>query len=167
MNELILLALLIIGEAADQPHEAQLGVAYVVLNRLSLCAPRCTLWNVVVESGEFAAIDAAYCLPESYIGRYWNEPERLWKSRAGRRALLAATKALLSWPKDDPTKGATHFENLALGKPYWADSMQKTVQLGDLTFYKAEDERGRIRRSNNLGKIGNKESRQITRILVL
>jgi len=142
MSDLVLLALLVIGEAADQPFEAQLGVAYVALNRLSFCAS-CTLWDVVVRSGEFAAINAAQRLPESYIGCYWQEPRKLWESRAGRLALLAAMKALSSWPGGDPTNGATHFENLAFGEPYWASSMRKTVRLGDLTFYKVEDERGK------------------------
>jgi len=136
ISDLVLLAILVIGEAADQPFEAQLGVAYVALNRLSLCESHCTLWDVVAESGEFAAINAAQRFPSSYIGKYWHEPRRLWESRAGRLALLAARKALLSWPKGDLTNGATHFENLAFGKPFWAGLMQETVKLGDLTFFR-------------------------------
>jgi len=163
MDEIVLLALLIIGEAADQPFNAQLGVACVALNRLSLCAS-CTLWDVVVESGEFASINAAQRLPESYIGRYWNEPQRLWESRAGRLALLAATKALSSWPEGDPTNGATHFENLAFGKPLWANSLQETVKLGDLTFFEMKDERKKIRRRKDRGRIRDSTSLQITRI---
>jgi len=96
MSDLVLLALVVLGEAAGQPFEAQLGVAYVALNRLLLCLPDCTLWDVIVESGEFSSINAAQRLPESYIGRYWHKPQKLWKSRAGRLALLAATKALRS-----------------------------------------------------------------------
>jgi len=163
MDDLVLLALLAIGEAADQPVIAQLGVAYVALNRLSSSAPNCTLWDVIVESGEFAAINAAQRLPSSYIGRYWNEPERLWKSREGRLALLASVKALLSWPEGDPTNGATHFENLAFGKPSWAGSMNKTVQLGNLTFFKAENGAGKIRSSNKRAGIRNSKLLAITR----
>jgi hypothetical protein len=85
MSDLVLLALLVIGElvigeAASQPFEAQLGFCYVALNRLSLCSS-CSLWDVVVESGEFASINAAWRLPESYVGRYWHEPEKLSKKQ--------------------------------------------------------------------------------------
>jgi len=161
MSDLVLLALVVLGEAAGQPFETQLGVSYVVLNRLSLCAPSCTLWDVVVGSGEFASINAARRLPGSYIGHYWHEPKRLWKSRAGRLALLAATKVLLSWPKGDPTNGATHFENLAFGEPYWASSMQETVKLGDLTFFRANERKefrpgeSRDKRREERGDLGN------------
>lgn len=38
---------------------------------------------------------------------------------------------------NDPTHGATHWENIeAFGKPYWADSLIKTVVIGTHTFYK-------------------------------
>jgi len=141
MSDVILLALLVLGEAADQPFQTQLGVAYVALNRLALSD--CSLWDVVVESGEFSSINVAICRPETYIGGYWHKPEKLWKSKAGRQALLVAIKALLSWPDGDPTNQATHFENLErFGKPYWASKLVKTVKLGDLTFFKKKRQVG-------------------------
>jgi len=36
MSDLVLLALDVLGEAAGQPFETQLGFSYVALNRLSL-----------------------------------------------------------------------------------------------------------------------------------
>jgi len=134
INEIILLALLILGEAADQPVQTQLGVAYVALNRLALSD--CSLWDIVVESGEFCSINVAVSHPETYIGRYWHKPENLSESETGRRALLVAIKALSSWPNNDPTHQATHFENIErFGEPYWASKLKKTVKLGDLTFF--------------------------------
>lgn len=38
---------------------------------------------------------------------------------------------------EDLTDGATHFENVdVFGKPYWVDSMVKTIKIGNHTFYK-------------------------------
>lgn len=38
----------------------------------------------------------------------------------------------------DVTGGATHYENIErYGVPYWAAGMQKTVKIGEHTFYKA------------------------------
>ena len=47
-----------------------------------------------------------------------------------------ARKAWKDSETTDPTGGATHFENLKLSHPYWADSMTKTVKIGDHQFYK-------------------------------
>lgn len=47
-----------------------------------------------------------------------------------------ALKAWKSSETIDIVKGADHWENLAYGKPYWAESMTKTVKIGCHTFWK-------------------------------
>lgn len=61
--------------------------------------------------------------------RIYKESWRVWrKAQAAWRA--SATGA-------DPTRGATHWENVReFGRPYWAKSMRQTAVIGQHVFYK-------------------------------
>jgi len=56
-----------------------------------------------------------------------NEPQWVWDM--ARQAWRESTST-------DIVRGATHWENLAFGAPYWAKSMEMTVKIGVHTFYK-------------------------------
>jgi len=94
-----------------------------------------------VESGEFASINAAQRLPESYIGGYWHKPRKLRGIKSGPSCPLRSNEGSAFLARGWAYERSNAFENLAFGKPYWADPMQKTVQLGDLTFFRVKDEK--------------------------
>lgn len=56
-----------------------------------------------------------------------NEPE--W-------VFILARKAILEAKTSNLTNGATHWESVDFKRPYWADSMVETVQIGKHVFYK-------------------------------
>ena len=56
------------------------------------------------------------------------QPAWVW-AKARRAWAMSAT--------NDPTRGATHWENIkAFGQPYWAKSLTVTTNIGDHRFYK-------------------------------
>lgn len=59
-----------------------------------------------------------------------NEPQWVWDK---------ARKAWELSEHTNVTEGATHWENLKeFGKPWWADSLTKTVKIGNHQFYKED-----------------------------
>ena len=120
----------IYGEARGEPLEAQEGVAAVVMNRVHSAT---TWWGRDVMS---------VCL-WPYQFSCWNsgDPNRatILKARRGAGAFLdcqviawRATRGVL----DDPTGGATHYHTVGITLPDWAGSMEQSVQLGRLVFYR-------------------------------
>jgi len=134
MDELMLLALIILGEAGDQPPLTQIAVGHIVLNRMEIC--NCSVQEIV-ETGAFRAIIIARARPETWIGRLYHNPAVLHKTAWGRRALRFAD-LILQGELEDPTGEATHFENIkAFGTPYWAKG-KRGSEIGDLVFFKLE-----------------------------
>jgi len=134
MSEIVLLALIILGEAGNQPLITQIAVGHVVLNRMELCD--CSVQGII-ETGAFRAIIVARVYPKTWIGQLYYDPSILERTAWGRRALLIA-QFILSGRIPDPTSEATHFENISrFGTPYWAKG-RKGNEIGDLVFYKLE-----------------------------
>jgi len=134
MDEFTLLALIILGEAGDQPPLTQIAVGHVVFNRMEIC--NCSV-EEIIETGAFRAIIVARACPETWIGQLYYDPSVLGKTPWGRRALLIA-RLILSGRIPDPTGSATHFENVSrFGLPYWTKG-KKGIEIGDLVFYKLE-----------------------------
>lgn len=98
----------ILGEAEDQGYEGMLAVAHGIRNRGHL-------------RGVYGC-RASRVVNNKVSGKIRNMAFKAWRqSRTGQ----------------DITGSATHWENVkAFGKPYWADSMIKTVQIMDHQFYK-------------------------------
>ena len=58
-------------------------------------------------------------------------------SKVIREQAEAAWKSAFQHPFNDPTHGATHWENInAFGKPRWAKNMLETLRYKDHVFYK-------------------------------
>jgi len=134
MDEFTLLALIILGEAGDQPPLTQIAVGHVVFNRMEIC--NCSV-EEIIETGAFRAIIVARAKPETWIGRLYHNPTVLRKTAWGRRALRFAN-LILQGKLEDPTGEATHFENIkAFGIPYWAKE-KEGIEIGNLVFYKLE-----------------------------
>ncbi len=106
-----LLEAIVITEAAGEPFACKVGVAEVLRNRR---------WN-----------------PEGFAGIRRRDLNRFlqkqpdWVHRQAREALEAAENG------SNLSRQATHFENVeAFGRPRWARSMDQTIKLGRLTFFR-------------------------------
>lgn len=106
-------------EARDQPFDGQLGVAFVVLNRMHAAGK--TACIVVNEPGTFSA-----------IAQHPNEPARDVRAWA-----FAQDIALIAWqdPDADPTGAATYFHGLD-ARPAWAGSLTLTRRIGSHLFFR-------------------------------
>ena len=106
----------ILGEAEGESYAGKVALAYALKNRGKL--------NGVY--GHKAVILRS--------GAFWRG-QRPISRKATEEARNAWQKAN-SFPKLDPTKGASFWENTqAFGTPYWARSMTKTLTLGNHSFY--------------------------------
>lgn len=106
----------ILGEAEGESYAGKVALAYALKNRGKLTGVY----------GHKAIILRS--------GAYFRGDRRL-----NEKVVKEAQKALQwanSHPFDDPTCGATHWENVkAFGVPYWAKDMLETYRLGNHVFY--------------------------------
>ena len=109
-------------EARDQPFDGQLGVAFVVLNRMRTSGK--TACAVVGERGSFLAI--------AQHGHARGRDAGAWG--------LAQEAALIAWqePDADPTGAATYFHRLDV-RPAWAQSLTFTRRIGTHLFFRARE----------------------------
>ena len=99
--------LAIIGEAENQGFRGMLAVAGAIRNRGTL------------------------------KGVYGTRSKRVKNTLYSEKTYRIAQQAWLDSAEIDITEGATMWENVVdFGKPYWADSLTKTVVIGSHQFYK-------------------------------
>ena len=123
-QELFYLTLLVAVEAEGEPFEGKVGVAYVAMNRWGL-SRETSLVEILFEEGQFTGF---------------------WVTRRVNKAVfpIAALAARVAYYRTlpDPTKGATHYLNVALTKkqsgklPSWYNPKYITVVIGHHTFLK-------------------------------
>lgn len=100
--------LCVIGEAENQGYRGMLAVSEALRNRGT-------------QKGVYGC-KAKRIIEHKYSDKTYRIAQQAWIDSAG---------------PDDITQGSTNWENVkAFGKPYWADSMEKTVLIGDHQFYK-------------------------------
>lgn len=130
-DELTFLAYTVGQEAGWEPPEGQLGVAYVVKNRME--AGKLSLTDVIFKSMQFSCWNA-------------DSPTRMNLDtlppdifKACYRVACAAYFGFV----EDPTKGATHYLNEEVTRrlrggtlPGWFDEAKVTVRIGRHTFLK-------------------------------
>ncbi|SHK56957.1 N-acetylmuramoyl-L-alanine amidase [Desulforamulus aeronauticus DSM 10349] len=115
-NEVTLLAMVIEGEAADEPYEGKVAVGAVILNRLEDKQFPKTLSGVVYE-------DLAF---ESVMNNQYKRPLSQESVKAAQAAIHGS----------DPTKGALYFWNPVTAKSKWVWSRPVTDQIGKHVFAK-------------------------------
>ncbi len=115
-NEVTLLAMVIEGEAADEPYEGKVAVGAVILNRLEDKHFPKTLSGVVYE-------DLAF---ESVMNNQYKRPLSQESVKAAQAAIHGS----------DPTKGALYFWNPVTAKSKWVWSRPVTDQIGKHVFAK-------------------------------
>lgn len=128
--ELILLALVIWREARGESIEAKLGVACVVRNRKT--HPGWwghTIIGVITRKWQFTSMTGA---GDPNLRQWPMENDPSW-----RESMDAATD-ILDVNVSDNTGGATYYHDSRIARPTSWGNVSKTVQFGNLTFYKEE-----------------------------
>jgi spore germination cell wall hydrolase CwlJ-like protein len=108
-------------EARGEPIEGQVAVAHATLNRVAAARWPDDACDVVFQDGQFS----------------WTRddlPDHPRDVRALTRS-LAVARAALAGATSDPTKGATFYHRRDV-RPYWADLMLPTAELGRHVFYR-------------------------------
>lgn len=115
-------------EASNQGHDARVGVAASILNR--------------VKDGRFGSTPAAVCLRRFQYSE-WNSDaadnrnlERVASMADDDPVIVDCATAWNEAQTQDPTEGATHFFAESIPEPWWAAQATFTVQLDALRFYK-------------------------------
>ncbi|ACX51219.1 spore cortex-lytic enzyme [Ammonifex degensii KC4] len=113
-DAVLLLARLIMGEAADEPFEGKVAVGAVVLNRMRHPSFPKTIPGVIFQPGAFESVSN---------GQIWRplSPE----------AVRAAGLALAGW---DPTGGALYFWNPAKTVSPWVWTRTIITRIGNHVF---------------------------------
>lgn len=126
LEDLLILARTIYGEARGQPFEGQKAVAHVVFNRVSS------------RVGDADHSIAAACLRWLQFSA-WNEndPNRVRLSNvtmqdSGFRTAVRA--ALEAYDEKDFTLGSRHYHTKTI-KPKWSEGHTPVVMIGDHVFY--------------------------------
>lgn len=138
---LVLLAMLVFGEARGQAREGQIGVAYTVSNRVN--APRNGRgrrfglgWTgVILRAGAFDCMRETDPNYPKLLEPLKHEPESVWAQ------CLDVAESVMLVKVRDSTGHATHYHDGSV-TPWWAQPaviesgrMVPTVQIGDLFFY--------------------------------
>lgn len=128
----VLLAMLIFGEARGETQEVKKAVANVVLNRWRFGGFGKTLTHVILAPNQFSCFNANDINHTKMYRPLFYEKADVWD-----QCYFAGLTARLGI-HEDPTNGATFYHDSRLGHPPkdWGP-VEKTVQLGHLTFYRS------------------------------
>jgi len=133
-TDILLLAALIAGEARGEPYDGQVAVACVARNRVNNPGWWGRTWReVILKPKQFSPFNVS----DSANG---------WEGRDALVDLLGLVEPQHTYIAagvyhrriSDNTNGATHFANLSLAQPGWADDLVMCARFGRHTFYKAE-----------------------------
>jgi len=122
------------GEMRGQSRTAQIAIANTAENRLRYPKRYGSTLKKVLLSGEYR------CMKKG------NQQGKVWRAeslepRAWQRA--EEVVELVMNTEEDITSGATHYENITHGLPYWAKDIQPTLILKEkgkvLAFYDRKD----------------------------
>lgn len=119
-------ALTIWREARGESYRAKLGVAHTLRNRLRSKRWPDELGNVCMQSYQFSCFNK----DDPNFKKWPDENSSVW------RACIAAWMSSALTP--DLTNGANHYHsyNDVSRYPYWANSGEKTIEIGAFKFYR-------------------------------
>ena len=122
-------------ESRNQSLGGKLAVGQVVLNRVDNKRYPDTVCNVVKQTKYYPSgrIDLHDCQFSWYCDGKPDEPLEI-EIDVYEESFILAVKLLESRPIDF-TAGSTHYHNTTVN-PYWADSMERIIQVDDHIFYR-------------------------------
>lgn len=115
-------------EVSGEPPEGQRAFSHVLVNRLRDGRWGKTLAEVVLKAEQFSCWNTK----DPNRLRLAREPESNPVFEQIEKYLVDA----LNGEDDDPTNGAKWYFNPKLAMPSWANSLTKTVDIGNHSFYK-------------------------------
>ena len=116
-EDLYWLARAVTGEARGEPYRGQIAVAAVIINRARDEGFPYTIYEVIYQPGQFAAVDDGQINLAPVDSAY----------SAAREALRG----------NDPSQGALYFYNPDTARTlWWLETRDKTVRIGDHVFAK-------------------------------
>jgi N-acetylmuramoyl-L-alanine amidase len=127
MSDQDLLALCIWRESDNQSYDAMLGVGYSIKNRAN--APGWwgnSIATVVLHPWQYSSFNAN----DPGIHRWPHDDEPKWI------AACEIARRVLEGVVDDPTDDATSYYDVSISPPQWTNSMEFTVQLDKIRFYR-------------------------------
>ena len=135
-DTLVLLTMVLWGEARNQTHEGLTGVAWVIRNRVLDAKERFGHdWkSVILKPKQFSCLN-----PDDPQAAMMLYPQRYSTPEIWRRCAEVA-EGVFRGDLADPTSGANHYYTVRRPRwakawpPRWAGSMTKTVVLGDHQF---------------------------------
>lgn len=138
----VLLAMLIFGEARGESVDVKKAVANVVLNRLRAGGFGKTLTHVILAPNQFSCFNANDVNHTKMYRPLSYETSSVWE-----QCYFAGLTARLG-VHADPTNGATFYHDSSINHPPkdWG-TVEKTVQLGRLTFYRSLPKLDSIRKA--------------------
>lgn len=114
-DDLYWLARAVTGEARGEPYRGQIAVAAVIINRVKSEEFPDTIYDVIYQPGQFAAVDDGQINLAPVDSAY----------SAAREALRG----------NDPSQGALYFYNPDTARTlWWLETREKTVRIGDHVF---------------------------------
>ena len=132
---IMLLSMLIWGEARGEIDLGKSAVAWVVRNRVYARRDYGDGWEgVMLKEKQFS------CFNDEDVNKERMKEILFTRSMWGKfRECFGIALGVCLGIGDDPTKGATHYTVIGL-KPLWRLKMVETVKIGNHVFYKYEDE---------------------------
>jgi spore germination cell wall hydrolase CwlJ-like protein len=133
-DQMLFLTSTVAMEAAGEPYDGKLAVAFVIVNRVK--ANKSSITDEVLKKLQFSAWNTG----STTRGWLDNVPDDVWRD-----CWKAATAAYFGHV-DDLTSGATFYLNEELTReirgdgtlPSWVAQLTKTATVGKHTFYKQE-----------------------------
>jgi N-acetylmuramoyl-L-alanine amidase len=122
LEDILIAARTIFGEARGEPYEGQKAVGHVILNR---AAKEGSVAGVCLRPKQFSCWNLGDPTRERMVQVTIDDP----KFRTALKAFLDAVEEL------DWTNGATHYFNPQLASPKWAEGKQPIVVVGRHKFF--------------------------------
>lgn len=141
---ILILAMLIYGEAVGEPRLGKIGVAWVVMNRvdskrMEFSYRRKVNWtSVMLRPGAFSCFNSGDVNREKLIDLFLSpeDPRQYYANEC-----MEIAQAVYDGEVKDPTNGALFYVNKRLaGKLKWMKKLEKTIVIGRHVFYKYKKE---------------------------
>lgn len=141
---ILILAMLIYGEAVGEPRLGKIAVAWVVRNRVESNRRefnwygRVNWTSVMLEPKSFSCFNAGNVNREKLIDLMLNpaDPRQYYANQC-----MEIAQAVYDGEVKDPTGGALFYVNKRLaGKMKWMRKLEKTIVIGRHVFYKYKED---------------------------
>lgn len=140
-TDVLCLAKNIYHEARGESAEGQIAISNVVINRVKSKQFPNDICSVVYQKNQISFINRILeIIPINIPGCQFSwtcdrKPDDLLSDKKAWKNSQKIAEEVLNDLHHDLSKGATHYHSVFIN-PYWADSLNETVVIGEHIFYK-------------------------------